>query len=369
MKKVSKDLSIVFLSAYEETPYAGPLRPFLNWTKYLKSEIDVRLYLLKCGKKIEKSLSEDTQKVVSNFQKKSEITEELEENDPDILIGDDHYPRLKLLDDVKPKHTKTGVYIQFLRGIYPISRTLSTKQLPFLTKLKYKLSSLVPFKLITRGYVSKLQNYNLIFSNSQTSHNFLEGLYNIMDNGIVYPPVDTNVFKPSTKENSESVVLYIGSGGGDVNKEFLMQIVRELKKRKIGIHLIGNEELGSKLSDMENSWTYHKNFSDEELAELYSSSLFTICPQKWELFGYAPAESMACGTPVLAFNHMGFAESVIEGKTGLLSNNEGEFLQNLDKMLGSEVEFDSGKLRDYVEEKFSIQASGEKLLKKTKSDL
>lgn len=53
----------------------------------------------------------------------------------------------------------------------------------------------------------------------------------------------------------------------------------------------------------------------EKVAELFSNSLATIFPGD-EDFGLVPLESMACGTPVIAFRSGGALETIVEGKTG-----------------------------------------------------
>jgi glycosyltransferase involved in cell wall biosynthesis len=52
-----------------------------------------------------------------------------------------------------------------------------------------------------------------------------------------------------------------------------------------------------------------------QLRELYTNAKATIFPGD-EDFGLVPLESMACGTPVIAYGSGGALETVIEGKTG-----------------------------------------------------
>src|SRR3989344_2548285 len=58
----------------------------------------------------------------------------------------------------------------------------------------------------------------------------------------------------------------------------------------------------------------HKN--DNELKELYRNAKATIFPGH-EDFGLVPLESMACGTPVIAYARGGALETILENKTGL----------------------------------------------------
>lgn len=54
----------------------------------------------------------------------------------------------------------------------------------------------------------------------------------------------------------------------------------------------------------------------DELRDLYVNALATIFPGD-EDFGLVPLESMACGTPVIAYGAGGALETVIPGKTGV----------------------------------------------------
>jgi glycosyltransferase involved in cell wall biosynthesis len=88
---------------------------------------------------------------------------------------------------------------------------------------------------------------------------------------------------------------------------------------------------------------------------MYSRSKLTVCPQKWEQFGLVPVESMACGTPVLAFNCMGFQETI--GETGgWLVGNEKDFLRILQIAIEKEPEL-SIDLRRSIIGKYSTNAS------------
>lgn len=55
--------------------------------------------------------------------------------------------------------------------------------------------------------------------------------------------------------------------------------------------------------------------SNNELADLYRGARATIFPGD-EDFGLVPLESMACGTPVIAYGSGGALETILEGKTG-----------------------------------------------------
>lgn len=56
---------------------------------------------------------------------------------------------------------------------------------------------------------------------------------------------------------------------------------------------------------------------DEGIWKLYAGAKGFIALAKEEDFGITPVESMASGTPVIAFNGGGFKETVIDGETGV----------------------------------------------------
>lgn len=63
--------------------------------------------------------------------------------------------------------------------------------------------------------------------------------------------------------------------------------------------------------------TFKHNANDEELQSLYTNAKALLCPQE-EDFGIVSVEAQAYGTPVLSYINSGVAETIIDGKTGIL---------------------------------------------------
>lgn len=61
------------------------------------------------------------------------------------------------------------------------------------------------------------------------------------------------------------------------------------------------------------------HLNPDQLSKVYNQSLLTLATASLEPFGLSVVESMACGTPVVAVCEGGFRETVIDGKTGLLT--------------------------------------------------
>lgn len=63
---------------------------------------------------------------------------------------------------------------------------------------------------------------------------------------------------------------------------------------------------------------FHTRVAEDELVQLYSSSLTTMCASRLEPFGLTAIESQACGTPVIAVQEGGYRETVVHGMNGYL---------------------------------------------------
>ncbi|MEG0701580.1 MAG: glycosyltransferase, partial [Muribaculaceae bacterium] len=66
--------------------------------------------------------------------------------------------------------------------------------------------------------------------------------------------------------------------------------------------------------------TAYKNIDNNQLPELYSCARATINMSQSEAFGVTTIESMACGTPVIAFDNTATHE-LISHDTGILVRN------------------------------------------------
>lgn len=92
----------------------------------------------------------------------------------------------------------------------------------------------------------------------------------------------------------------------------------------------------------------------EKLFKYYQKAKATLVPIQWEEpFGLVLTESMACGTPVIAFNRGSVPEIVIDGKTGFIIKDN-----NLKKMADAVKKIDKinrADCRKHVEQNFNIQ--------------
>ncbi len=95
---------------------------------------------------------------------------------------------------------------------------------------------------------------------------------------------------------------------------------------------------------------YIGEISQKELSSFYGNASALIYPIEWEEpFGLNMVESMACGTPVIAFKRGSVPEVVKDGKTGFVVENISQALKavrNIDKIKREDC-------RKWVEKKFA----------------
>ncbi len=326
-------MKIGFIIAYERSPYSGVVRPFVNWAKEIKNKyndrLSVELILLGTGNQIIKNLDKLNLEY-RLFKKKKELLDYVKNKKFNYILIDDYIKRLKLVKELKKFiNQKFLVYVQVLYGTHSIISV--DKPFHLKDKLLFFVAKLIPFPILRRRYTSLVKYADIVIANSNTTATLLHILYGIEPNTVIYPPVDTRTFKSYGIRKEDSIVLYLGSYAGDTDLEFIETICKVLDKEGYKIYTIGNKKIQEKISRKFNI-IRTMDISDEDLAKIYSKGILTICPQKWEQFGYVVAESISCGTPVLAFNLMGPAEIISSTGYGFLANNKKEFLEILSNL-------------------------------------
>jgi len=159
-----------------------------------------------------------------------------------------------------------------------------------------------------------------VFANSK----YLARIYEQMETKVetvIYPPIDCQTFKPTTTApKGNYAVTYFG-------KETNFRVIQKALDKGIKI-----KAFGGKIATAPKETLTHPlleflgRISDQQLVNLYSNATFTLFPYIDEPFGYIPVESMACGTPVVTFGNQGPGETVIDGITGWLADNENEIV-------------------------------------------
>ena len=353
-------LNITFLIADQQKVHEGVVRPFVNFAKALKQKYEFSFLVLNCSSDFADHLRKNSFEVIV-AKNKDDAIQALKNLNTSFIFTDDDLKRLKLAQEINEKiKAKTISYAQVLYGSHSIVNCFDSNSLTLMEKVRFAPMKYVPFSFFRNRYVKSLRTFDLVIANSKVTATLLHTLYNLGVSGVIYPPIDTDVFQPDGKKTQKEITIFLGSHFGDTNQEFVRKVVAKATKNGYFVNLFGNSRMALQIIGESNkSVLYHSHLSDYELAQLYSRSKLTICPQKWEQFGMVPVESFSCGTPVLAFNCMGFQETI--GQTsGWLANNDDEFLQMLHDALERE-QLPVQDMRNTAIKEFSITASGKAL--------
>jgi len=192
--------------------------------------------------------------------------------------------------------------------------------LPYWQRVTYQLLR-SPIKYSDQSLVSRSSSLSQrIVANSKFTANLYRRI-GIIINQIIYPPIDLHLFRPVTPNPTRDYILtYFG-------KETEYHVIKTVADRGAKI-----KAFGSRISNAPKSCIKHRNIEvlgqvdDKTLVKLYSNALFTLFPFIHEPFGYIPAESLACGTPVLTYHREGPAE-VVKESTGWLVDSTPEMVQ------------------------------------------
>ncbi len=331
-------MDITFLVAYEQSPYSGAARPFINWAKALGDRATIILY--SCSSRMRNSLHDLGRvagfKLISsnNFHT---LTGKLRETS--CIFSDDYFSRLNLLFRIQEETgAKSAIYAQILHGIHSIARSFDKSTVDGKLRMLYSLASFIPFKLISYKYSIALGKADKLVANSGFTASMSSLLYGVEVDDVIYPPIDTDVFKPfDIHADANEVILYLGSNAGDTNSGLISQIMKAL----VGldsvdkVNLFGNIAIHKHQKSLFDHSKVHRleEINDTELAQKYSQCLLTVTPQNWETFGYVQMESILCGTPVLTLATTPSAELVQNKDVMNLAHNRTGFVEILRNLL------------------------------------
>ena len=170
-----------------------------------------------------------------------------------------------------------------------------------------------------RAMVQKYPNFNYV----SISYNQRGGMDDLHYVATVYNALDTleYIFVPQV---SNDYLLWIGRMSP---KKGAYEAIMAAKKAGIRLEMaaaidpIDREFFEEKIKPLIDGKTvvYHGEIRHEALVELYGGAMATLYPISWhEPFGLVMTESMACGTPVIAYNIGSVSEIVRDGTTGFI---------------------------------------------------
>lgn len=156
---------------------------------------------------------------------------------------------------------------------------------------------------------------------------------------VIPNPIPTNVFRPgmseaidkhfSSSEIKNKFIILFGAVGGikSPNKgwdllmdslNMLWDTLSEVERANIFLVVVGGSKkvnLGLRFASQQ---VGHIS-NEKDMADLYRLADITAVPSRVESFGQVAAESLACGTPVVAYNYSGLVDVVDHKENGYLA--------------------------------------------------
>lgn len=181
-------------------------------------------------------------------------------------------------------------------------------------------------RLLRKWDFKAAQKPDILVANSAFISNKIKQYYN-RDSIVVYPPIDFSVFyPPEVPPINKEYFLSIGRFLHYKKFDFVIEVFKELK---LPIKIVGHGPEEARLKKLAEGAPNIEILpfvnSNTELRNLYQNARAVIFPQV-EDFGLVAAESIACGTPVIAYN-AGGAKEIVNAHSGVL------FPQQTDKFL------------------------------------
>lgn len=174
--------------------------------------------------------------------------------------------------------------------------------------------------------------------------------------GTVYNGIDLNAY--SFRETKDDYLLFLGRMSPQKGAHLAAEVARRLGRRLIlATKMVEPGEKSYFDSEVKPRLTNRVEVLGEitlaEKVELYANAACTLMPIQWpEPFGLVMTESMACGTPVVAFRHGSVPEIIEPGVNGFIADEIDEFASFVERS----GEIKSSECRRVVEEKFSTDA-------------
>lgn len=160
---------------------------------------------------------------------------------------------------------------------------------------------------------------------------------------VIHPPTDTAKFL-SLKKNQQDYYLIVGRQVAYKRLDLAVDAFNEL-----GLPLVvagTGEEIQIQQARAKANIDFRGFVPDEELPQLYANAKAVLYPQE-EDYGLVPVEAQAAGTPVIAYSAGGAAETVVDGTTGVLFDQQTpEALIAAVKRFET-LKFDVNKLREH----------------------
>jgi glycosyltransferase involved in cell wall biosynthesis len=181
---------------------------------------------------------------------------------------------------------------------------------------------------------------------------------------VLYNYIDIHLFKPMSFKKEDCKILYIGRLSKEKN---IYTLLDAIAKTDFQLDIIGDGDLFADIETYIDRHSINANllgrFPNTKLSKIINSYPVFVLPSYYEGNPKALLEAMACGCAVIGTNVEGIKEIIVDGKTGILCENNsdsiGQAINTLmkDQMLREKL---GNNARDFVIEKCDLDYVTEK---------
>ena len=204
-------------------------------------------------------------------------------------------------------------------------------------------------KYIRDWDIKTLNRVNYFIANSKFVKERIKRIYK-RDAKVIYPPV--NISKFTLYLEKEDFYLTASRLVPYKKTKLIVETFNKMPNRKLIV--IGDGEELKSIKEIAKSNIRLLGYQKDNVLISYMQRAKGFIYGAVEDFGIVPIEAMACGTPVIALNRGGTAETIIDGVTGVHFNN-----QNIDSIIEAvdifeKLDFNFKNISTYAK-KFSTQ--------------
>ncbi len=162
-----------------------------------------------------------------------------------------------------------------------------------------------------------------IFTNSNYTSNYVREVYTL-PSSVIYPGVDIGSYHCADPDGD--IILTVSRLIPEKRIDVLIEAMSivNVAYPTVSLKVVGSGPEKSKLIGLSNDLGANVEFiekvDDTTLREFYARCYAVAYVPRREPFGYVPVEAMACGKPVVGINEGGVGETIVHGKTGILTD-------------------------------------------------
>jgi len=188
------------------------------------------------------------------------------------------------------------------------------------------------YKLLFHYTKRSLRLADSIIAVSENTKRETERIFQIDNVTVIYNGIDTETFRPSPSRGDpypgKIKVLFVGNLTKRKGADLLPKIAEKLDDRFLILYTSG---LRTNRRFMNEKIIPLGRLDPSQLIETYNLCDMVIVPSRLEGFGYAAAEAMACGKPVVATRGSSLPELIVDGQGGFLCemDNVDDFVEKI----------------------------------------